>query len=92
MDMSKISRILPTSQEQLFTEDRLATASNKKQMKKLKRREIFVSENIFQIINVYDNVKWTISLIFILIEPLTLKKENISCLFHSFLHWFQNPL
>ena len=57
MDMSKISRILPTSQEQLFTEDRLATASNKKQMKKLKRREIFVSENIFQIINVYDNVK-----------------------------------
>ena len=54
--MSKISWILPTSQEQLFTEDRLATASNKKQVKKLKRREIFVRENIFQIINVYDNV------------------------------------
>ena len=64
-------------QEQIFTEDRLTAASNKKQVNnydivKSSSEKIFFKSSMYVMMSYRQ-----FSLIFILIEPLTNKKENI---------------
>ena len=78
-------------QEQLFTEDRLTAVSNKKQVNNygiVKSSSGKISfKSSMCVMMLYE----PFSLIFILIEPLAVKKENIPCLFYSFYIDSTNP-
>ena len=72
-------------QEQLFTEDRLIAASNKKQVNNYDIVKSSSGKISFKS-SMCVMLRRPFSLIFILIEPLTVKKEKNPCLFDSFLH------
>ena len=72
-------------QEQLFTEDRLIAASNKKQVNNYDIVKSSSGKISFKS-SMCVMLRRPFSLIFILIEPLTEKKEKNPCLFDSFLH------
>ena len=73
-------------QEQLFTEDRLIAASNKKQVNNYDIVKSSSGKISFKSSMCVMMLHRPFSLIFILIEPLTEKKEKNPCLFDSFLH------
>ena len=72
--------------EQLFTEGRLIAASNKKQVNNYDIVKSLSGKISFKSSMCVTMLYGQFSLNFILIEPLTVKKEKIPCLFHSFLH------
>ena len=74
------------AREQLFTEDRLTAASNKKQVNNYDIVKSSSQKKSFKSSMCVTMLCGPFSLIFILNEPLRVKKENTPCLFHSVLH------
>ena len=72
--------------EQLFTENGLTAGSNKTQVTNYDIVKSSSGRISFKSSMCVMMLYGPFSLIFILIEPLTVKKETIPCSFHSFLH------
>ena len=79
-------------QEELFTEDHLTAASNKRQVNNYDIVKSSSGKMSFKSSMCVIILYGPFSLIFILIKPLTAKKENIACLFHCFYIDSTNPL